>query len=1537
KDYERATKLYRRALAFDPRDTEAFTALERVHRVTESWEALLELYREAAASAPDPAEQKSHLAKRAAVFEQLARLDDAVGVHREILEVDPTDRPAMEAIDRLLVATSRWSDLAEHLRFRIEDASDVASKNGLRFRLGNVLEEKLEDASGAVDAYEQILESDPGHADAIAALEILVQDVEHRLRITHILEPVYRRGDQWRKLIAIYEAQVELASDASEKVRLLREIAGLHEKRGQQKTLAFHAWARAYVEEPGDDDARGHLERLAADLGAWDDLVDTFEQAIEKTFDQALKASLLTAVARVHDEQRGDPRKAIDAYERLLAADETDASPLEALEGLHTLLADWAGLVKVLERKVERATDPVDHGDLLRRMGSIQEELLADVPGAIDSYRRAVDVDGSDSVALEALDRLYGQTGDHASLGPVLRRRMETTSSDPDLQVELGLRLGELAATELRDTREAIDAYTQVLAIRGDEVAAVGALTKLYEQERMWPELLSNLALAAALAQSDAERVIIKHRIGEIHEKELSDLAAALETYADVLAIDGDHAPTLDALSGIARDEEFRGQAASLLEPRYRTAGRWDDLAKLLELVIDGTSDPELRARELSKLALVHEDGRKDLDAAFGALLRALADRPSDEALVAELERLAARLRTWDRLADALGAAGASAMDPRSARSLYLRLARISENELKDDARAIEALKRAADATGDDDEILAMLDRLFTKTSSWVDLADVLERRIGLDPARQPSERAELLCRLGRIRLEQFHDKSSALSSFREVLERDPHHGAALTAVEGLLDDPDVAPDVVDALDAAYRETASLEKLAALYDTRVKLATTGADRIAFLREQAELYESRLGNQAGALSALKRATREEPGEEGVFKDLERLAGAMGREGWTALSGFVEQVLEEKGESLDPAQVRDLHLRAARWYRDHIGDSALAEEQLRAAIERDRDSSDAHSELADLLRASGQHRPLVEALRDWARVELDADARRKRLRNAAALAEDQLGDRALAGEALSQILDDDESDGQALEELARIREAEGRFAEVADLLERRARVADDPATRVSLYHRVAGIAIGKLEDSDRAVTAYENVLTEDPGDLAAIGALERIHEASARWKDLRDVITRRLENATTAEDRIAARVRLARLAEERFGQRDDAIEQLREILAEDSRNALAADELERLYAVAKRWSDLTELLEQRAGDAASIGDLDGELSALVRLGEVYQTRLNDDARAVEIYERVLSRQPKHPSALAAVARLHEKAGDWAKAAEALDTALGLAKPGKDGAALALRLAEIQSGKLKDAAASEATLYKALDLDPTASEPAVILMERYERAGEHAKLAKILSFEEERTEAPDAKVALLRRIAALAADKLDDPARAADALERATKLAPDNREVLLPLCDLYIRAGRQADAVPVLQKIIASYGGRRAKELATYHHRLGQALEGMGDQAAALEQYDAAFRIDLTSVPVLRDLGRLKYKAGDVDGAQKAFRALLLQKFDASSGISKADVYFYLGDMSSKSGDKAKAISMLERSIAEDKEHANARALLRELKGQ
>jgi tetratricopeptide (TPR) repeat protein len=1469
--------------------------------------------------------QKADVEERA-----LGDAEAAIKTFRRVLDVEPSDTVAISRLDALLTSTGKWRDLAELTERRVDDAVDSSERSALRIRLAGIRAGHLDDAPGAVDALEAVVLERPDQQQAIAALEQLADRApDLRPRIVEILEPLYRNLDSWSKLIVVLNARLANATDQSERGQILREIGALKESRANDVSGAFSAYASAFVADPNDVEARQSVERLAAAHKLWDDLVRTFEAAIAATSDSNIQVDLLRAVAETHDQQRDAPRDAIAAWERLFSIDDTQTDALDQLQNLHVLLSDWDGLVSVLERKVEREMDDEVRVGLLHEIGEYQFHMIGNAEAAVHAYKRALDVNPMDSIALEALDDLYSNANDARALSEVLAQRLDV-ESEPDTRRELALRLGRLFEGALDDKSRAIDAYKRALDDGPTDAEALLALERLYAATHAHQDLLENLQTQSNLAADEGMRNAIRLRIGALQSGELSDAPAALETYRDVLSSDRTNAAAIRAVRALADDPSLRAEATALLEPLLREQSRWDELTSVLELKISTIEDPFARRDELRALAQVHERSRGDGPSAFEALKRAVHEDPSHHETLADLERLAATLDRWSDLATVYEDQAASVADSVVARDLAVRAAHIARDRLSDDTRAIASFRQAL-SQGDDDTILASLELIYERNERWEDVADMIERRVAI--TGDPAQLDPLEIRLASVRLQRFQKADAALAALRNVTERSPSNPEALAALERLLEDRAVRADALEALENAYTTVDDASKLAWLKQLRVADSADPSDKVRLLLELSRLREERLHDSSAALDAVIEALSIDPTDESTISEVERLAPAAGR--WSAVRGVVERAVQAN-PSLDTLTKSALFLRAARWYRDHLSDDASAEARLRDALEADPERVEALELLEQIHRTDGREADLVVTLRRRAEVELDISEKKRMLREAALVAESKLRSVDTAAEVLQSLLDVDDSDLEALEQLARLRGLQSRHADVAELVSRRARLVDDPTLATTLRKQVAELYAGPINDPARAIAAYREMLEFDPSDLSAREALEALLERTGQFRELEEALRSRVDNAVTTEERNATRVRLAKLAEEHFKQPERAMEYLREVLEESPTDVAAGRELERLFTASKRWSDLAELLERRAQDCADAGDLAGELTALVRIGELHERELKQRSRAVELYERVLERDANHVGALSAVARLAEADSQWDRAAEMLDRALLLVSPGAEGAEAALRLAALRMDRLKDEPRGEAALRRALELDRGCKPALDKLKALATKRGDARMLAELLEHEVSITVETARQVALHRELAAVFRDKLSDSAKAATHLEQARALAPDDKDLLLPLVDVYIAAGRQRDAIPVIEAIIASFGTRRSKELATWHHRLGQALEALGDHAAALAQYDAAFKIDLTNVAILRDLGLLCYKTGDLDRAQKTFRALLLQKLDASSGISKADVYFYLGDTLRQQNDNPKAISMLERAIEAEKGHPRASELLAKLKG-
>src|SRR6185503_11812065 len=133
----------------------------------------------------------------------------------------------------------------------------------------------------------------------------------------------------------------------------------------------------------------------------------------------------------------------------------------------------------------------------------------------------------------------------------------------------------------------------------------------------------------------------------------------------------------------------------------------------------------------------------------------------------------------------------------------------------------------------------------------------------------------------------------------------------------------------------------------------------------------------------------------------------------------------------------------------------------------------------------------------------------------------------------------------------------------------------------------------------------------------------------------------------------------------------------------------------------------------------------------------------------------------------------------------------------------------------------------------------------------------------------------IKLLRAAAGIQTSKRGDRGASAELLERASALKPDDRELMLELCDAYSASGRGKAAVEVLEKIVLSFGGKRSKELAEIHRRLAKAYLSDGEAQRAIDELDKAFRIEPGNVNVLKELGDASVKVGDLKKAQQMFR--------------------------------------------------------------
>ncbi|MCL2779704.1 MAG: tetratricopeptide repeat protein [Polyangiaceae bacterium] len=1558
-------------------------------RLAEIYATELEGLEGIASNHPDPP-AIARLAQRTGELYEAQKSDArALIFYRRAYAFSPADEQgAFQAIDRILTRTGRAADrvalyrdaLAYH-DGQVEPAQRLAAIS-VRLELASVLSEQMNEPQAAVDELETILaetnkepkasETDAGEAEraAVAMLETLLERAEHtqHQRVIELLRPVYERQGDWQKLVLLDTKSLSIATAPFEKVAILGQLAHLYDKRGGDLDKAFECHMQALVLDPSDDETRAELDRLGAATGRWDDLARTYEQGIA-TADPLLQKELLGTLAKLHDERRDDPRSAMAAWDRLFGLDESDERPLVEMDRLATLLSDWPVLVRVLSRRAELTNDDDKRAQLFRRVGEARRDMLDDEQGAIEAYERALELEPTNTLSLDNLISLYDKRHDTKNLAQVYRRRIDQcTEDDSELRHRLLLDAARCYEFDLADRREAIVLLNEALASTPSDNEIRAHLGDLYEAEKMWGELLDNLRFQADAAPDMAQKVVLRKRIGKLLARELEDYGAALEAYREVLAAGYDEEVAKATLALGEACDELRVEAANVVEPVLSrpipgdNTTRYQLLVQALEMRLSEVRyeerlppiDPRERVAIRKSIAEIAEKWLGDLGRAEAALASALVDAPEDESLHAEMERVASRLGKvgYARFADVLAERAAAIFDAPVASSLFFLLGKISENNLGDLDRAAKAYARAAEQGGDNDEVLSALERVHTARKGTRELADVLERRIAIEP--HADLQADLYFRLACLRVDPDTDKRRMFALLRLALEHAPEHEKSRVLVEELLGEDALFEEVFATLEGVYRLTNMGEALGRLYARRVDRASGTQQRTRARLELARVLEIEGADSVSAQRAVEAAVVEDPDESDSIEELERLAEK--NHAWDQASNALTRALEQHAAapSTDIARA-ELWARLGHWKLDYVHDASGSEKAFRKALGNDPENITYVHALRDLTQGAGREMDHVMVLRLLVGLENEPAAKRAAAEEAARLAENVLFDTALAQATMRDLLAQNDADVWALDGLIRLFEQTGDPAEVVDLLLRRAEIEDNGPHALLLRHRAADVAASYEGGRNRAIALYEDILAQQPADSLAPNCLRVLYGEVGNYESLAKLLQMLIDNAESETERSLFRVDLASVQLEKFANSEQAASTLAAVLEENPDHDEAAYILSSIYDKAGQYADLADLQAKLVERARLHGDKDAELDRMVRLGQILDERMGDGAAALAVYDEVLEKRATHRAALEAVARLAESSKSWAKAEAALSKLVELAT-GSARVALALRLATARAELGHDYGVEQA-LRDALSEQPSNREVRSRLEELCTRTKKWASVvdllvgdADILRDENHGFESladsggpPPAyvteQVSLLRRAAEICQRELDAFETSIPLLERATALTGpakhDHRALLLMLCDAYTATKEERAVASVLERIIASFGGKRTKELSLYHHRLGRALASLGDKDVALAQFDMAFKIDPGSVDVLRDLGMLALDNGDLERAQKTFRALLLQRLGPESGISKGEVFYYLAVIAMKQGDKAKTVQMLERAVENEPTLDRAKAMLADLK--
>ncbi|HEY0191944.1 MAG TPA: hypothetical protein VGC42_12580, partial [Kofleriaceae bacterium] len=1378
------------------------------------------------------------------------------------------------------------------------------------------------------------------------------------------LSVIYTVAERWNDALALYDRAVEATKDRSRRIRLLREAAQLAKDVANQPDKAIGYYQLLLPLTPDDGQISQSLERLLERHERWAELIQLWESRLDG---QSKKDRERTRqrIAAVWLENLRDPARALTAAKPLLAEADDDKEPTQLLERIlesanatkatrdaaldllrshYDATARPREVIRVLEKVI--GLDPAVSGPLHEEAGSRLTEL-DDLPAAMDHYATLLAMAPGSSATEEKLRQLAERGGHHDRYADGVAAAARA-SRDATRQVEL---LGEAARTrleKLNDVEGAIGLLVEASAVNGareaEQLGVARKLASLYAQTNRPRERLGMLERQAHLEANEAARSSILSEAAKLAES-LGDTERALTLWERRIDSDPSDLSGLDARIGILENQQ-----------------RWDDLVAALESRAAKVTAPNQKRADLVRIALVHHQQRKDLASAITAWQRVVADNRDDEEGISALADLLADTNRWQEMADLLESSSGRSTQRTTAR--LVRLGDALRQHLDQPTRALAAYRNAIAIDPGSKEARAGLTALLDLAATRAQAADALAQSFRtngdlggvldllparLAEARDDRTRLALLREAAQLRLEHKHDAPGALADLARAFPLAPRDQLIEHQIVSL------AKTTGDYATGASAYAKAIDALEASGDAR----ETARLRMAY----ADILADHLNDRARAADAYAAVAAVEPGNRRVVLSFASLGAQLGR--WDDAAGIVirycgvreafdDELLSILEMAADAGKAHDAFAtaltaaldkhklpgaagalffqRLATLHREHRADRPAAIKALRRALELGGERQAWLAELVSLERDQGTSAQLLDALRRLA----DADGRDLDSLVGAADVASKLGEREQALAILSAVLGRataawrgtaairsarsvDAVARWAIDALVDLYRTGGRARAAVDTLIEAARLPFDQNTRRDMRLRAAQLATVELGDNAAAIDMYRSVLAQSPNDLEVIERLAHLLGLEDRVPELLTLRQIQLGLEQDPEKKLALRLELARLVgivEERGGRLDA----LKANLEDRPGHEASIDAVSDLLSGKGQHRALVDLLEQQAQRLETAGDGGRAAKLWSRYAHVAETETREIERAITGHRRVVALAPTSDS-LRALARLNLERSQPGQAVPWLESLLGTV-PSAERLLVVSQLAKAHLSANQPDRAIAAIEVNLDDKEP-ALELRTLLADLYRKAEQFEPLARHLT--RSLPLLKDDKIAreFAREASTIYLHKLGSPAKAIPALETALTLDPTDRDLRTALAIGQRVAGKLTEARAALAELINDFGRRRSPDRAALHVELARVSQAEGKIDEAMAEMEAASKMDASNAGIQKELAEMARTAGQLDKAERTYRALLLvvrrqPSGDDETAVGASEVLFELHKLAASRGEKDQAKELLESAM-------------------
>jgi len=719
---EDAIMSYRKAIEMDPFNQQALHALGRKLTERNRFDEYVKLLELELSSLKDPLQRARTFFRLGEVHEyRLKAPEKALAAYEAALGVESDFRPARDGRLRLLTEARDFKRLVDELAREAETAKDPKLAVAALLREGEVWRDELGDPVRAISCFEAVLQKDPGHVDALLALE-----------------PLYAERGVWDLLCQVLSSEARVFNDPAARVGALRELARVQEEfAGASPEQVQNSYFAILQLVPTDLAALRALEQRALREGD-KKLLSHIDAKLGAMVEEPQLIALYHARLAEALEELGDG----SALEMFRSALRHDPESIAAARGL-SRLAERGQIPELLEEAAESEArmglDLSVAARLLIKAANSRTER-GDVAGAVQTLSRALEINPEHEAAASRVRELLLARGEVDRL-IALFTQAATVAKKPERVANIWVDVAELYADKKNDIPAGLAALQRAKNLLPAHLPTLMKLADLYTRDGQWAEAVERLSQVIALGPADDVLVDAHVRLAAVLDEHLADPNRALSNLNAALARDPNHRAALGRLLSLQRRQNQLDHAAE-------TARR---LVKV---------SPELSARVLALIEVGRlERSRGQGAAAIQAYEQAVALIGVDGAAAAEFRELIASEgrkgpANYGRYVAALTRFAEDA--PHTSAALiptYLEIARVLSDDMGDFEQAVQALSRGLNKVGERVELQAELSTRLLRAGQFAPAVAAARRVLETDVMRASAwrELSEGFKGMGRV------------------------------------------------------------------------------------------------------------------------------------------------------------------------------------------------------------------------------------------------------------------------------------------------------------------------------------------------------------------------------------------------------------------------------------------------------------------------------------------------------------------------------------------------------------------------------------------------------------------------------------------------------------------------------------------------------------------------------------------------------------------------------------------------------------------